>query len=384
MAIASSIFKSFDTGSDIVSGRIQSVSTGLWGSGVISQSNGEFYISPTQALNTGSDQLSIGNGAYYWDVYNKANPDTNISSEKFFSIAYGHKNGLGSGIYDTSTTLYFPTKAIYNQYKNILLLPDDTQFSFATGSAIASVTGSSNNIIVSYTGSNDIYVLNFSTEKYKQRLDAGQFEITLNGTSGSVTFIDDSKYQAENNMGTNKTVYNIVRGTLSSGPVMSGGTIAYEKIGLMYPTVGIIVFNPSALTSIVGIPSPVLSNTTKRFSSNQASLLYGASGTGSFVTSSNFGIRGITARSTEYVPTRHYFVRVKNQEFNYSNNPSFVKTGSNAGQWRFEDFTNDPKTYITTVGLYNESNDLLAVAKLSRPLQKSFDNEALIKVQLSW
>lgn len=374
MATASSIFKSFDTGSDIVTGRIQSVSSGLWGSGIVSQSNGEFFVSPSQINNTGSDNLSIGNGAYYWDVYNKSNPDTNMASEKFFSISYGHKNGSGSGAYDTSTTLFFPTKAVYNQYKNLLLLPDDVQFSFITGSSL-----------LSSTGSDDIYVLNFSSEKYKQRLDPGQFQIDISGSNGIVSFIDDSKYQLENNIGSNKTVYNIVRGTISTGPILVGGVVSYEKIGLFYPTVGIIVFNPSALTQLVGLPAPVLSNTTKRFSSNQASLLYGISGTGSFVTSSiGPGIRTITARNTEYIPTRHYFVRVKNQEFNYSNNPSFVKTGSNAGQWLFDDFANDPKTYITTVGLYNDNNDLLAVAKLSRPLQKSFDNEALIKVQLSW
>ncbi len=374
MATASSIFKAFDTGSDIVTGRIQSVSSGLWGDGVVSQSNGQFFVSPIQINNTGSNDLSIGNGAYYWDIYNEASPDTNIVSERFFSIAYGNKFGSGSGTYDSSTTLFFPTKAIYSQYKNLLLLPDDTQFSFVTGSSL-----------LSSTGSDDVYILNFSSEKYKQRLDPGQFQIDISGSNGIVSFIDDSKYQLQNNIGSNKTVYNIVRGTISTGPVLVGGAAVYEKIGLMYPTVGIVVLNPSALTQIVGIPSPVLSNTTKRFSSNQASLLYGVDGTGSYTTSSfGPGIRSIVARNTEYIPTRHYFVRVKNQEFNYSNNPSFVQTGSNAGKWLFDDFANDPKTYVTTVGLYNDNNDLLAVAKLSKPLQKSFDNEALIKVQLSW
>jgi hypothetical protein len=374
MAIASSIFKSFDTGSDIVTGRIQSVSTGLWGDGVVSQSSGQFFISPSQAKNTGSNNLSIGNGAYYWDVYNKENPDTNLASERFFSIAYGNKTGAGSGAYDVSTTMFFPTKAIYSQYKNLLLLPDDTQFSFITGSSL-----------VSTTGSDDIYVLNFSSEKYKQRLDPGQFQLEISGSSGSFSFIDDSIYQATNNIGTNKTVYNIVRGTISGGPTLVGGAIAYEAVGLLYPTVGIVVLNPSVVSKITGIPEPVVNNTTTRFSNNQSSLLYGVSGTGSIVTSSiGPGIRTIIARDTEYIPTRHYFVRVKNQEFNYSNNPSFVRTGSDAGKWRFDDFANDPKTYITTVGLYNENNDLLAVAKLSQPLQKSFDNEALIKVQLSW
>ena len=44
----------------------------------------------------------------------------------------------------------------------------------------------------------------------------------------------------------------------------------------------------------------------------------------------------------------------------------------------------DPKTYITTVGLYNETNELLAVAKLSKPILKSKSREALIKVKLDF
>ena len=47
-------------------------------------------------------------------------------------------------------------------------------------------------------------------------------------------------------------------------------------------------------------------------------------------------------------------------------------------------FTNDPKSYITTVGLYNSANELLAVAKLSKPVLKSSSREALIKVRLDF
>jgi hypothetical protein len=95
------------------------------------------------------------------------------------------------------------------------------------------------------------------------------------------------------------------------------------------------------------------------------------------------------ARVTEYVAARHFFVRVKNQEFNYSNNPTFVISSDEAvnnpqdvGKLRFTDFYTNPKVYITTVGLYNESNDLVAVAKLSQPLLKDFTNECLIKIKI--
>ena len=79
---------------------------------------------------------------------------------------------------------------------------------------------------------------------------------------------------------------------------------------------------------------------------------------------------------------RSYFVRANNREFNFSNNPSFV-TGSN-GQFTQQLFNNDPHVYITTVGLYNDANELLAVAKTSQPIEKSFDKEIAIKVKLDF
>jgi len=374
MASGSSIFKPFDSG-DIVSGRVQSLSYGTWANGAISQSN--FYTSPSQVANSGSSQLEIGNGAYYWDVYNLANPDTTAESAKYFSVAYGHINGSGSGTYDETVTKYYPTKAVYKQYKNILLSPGDEYFSFATGSSGATQT-------------DDVYIINFSTDKAKDRLDSGQFEITVAGPSGMISLIDDSSYQLSTTGVKNKGIYNLVSGSLANGIYYGSGQL-YEGIGLMYPTVGIVVLNPAMIATKTGLPTPTINSNTitaggssvsNRFSSNQAILLYGTPSTQNAF--SNYGIIKLVSRTTEYVPTRHYFVRVKNQEFNYSNNPSFVQTGSNAGQLKIDSFVDDPKVYITAIGLYDDQNDLLAVAKLSQPLLKSFDSEALIKIMLSW
>jgi CxxC motif-containing protein len=44
----------------------------------------------------------------------------------------------------------------------------------------------------------------------------------------------------------------------------------------------------------------------------------------------------------------------------------------------------DPKTYITTVGLYNTNKELLATAKTSKPIQKSFTKEILLKIKLDF
>ena len=88
------------------------------------------------------------------------------------------------------------------------------------------------------------------------------------------------------------------------------------------------------------------------------------------------------ARREEKLSSTHYFVRAGNKEFNFSNNPTFFTAST--GDFTQPTFFKDPKVYITTVGLYNDSNELLAVAKLSQPVLKSYSREALIKVKLDF
>ena len=86
-------------------------------------------------------------------------------------------------------------------------------------------------------------------------------------------------------------------------------------------------------------------------------------------------------QSEETITSNFVFVRARNSEFNYSTNPSLI-TGS--GEIRHNVMVNSPQSYITAVGLYNDNNDLLAVAKLSRPLLKDFTKESLIRVKLDY
>tara|TARA_R110000796_G_scaffold232674_1_gene351105 strand:- start:87 stop:980 length:894 start_codon:yes stop_codon:yes gene_type:complete len=55
-------------------------------------------------------------------------------------------------------------------------------------------------------------------------------------------------------------------------------------------------------------------------------------------------------------------------EFNYSSNPTFT-SGTSGKVWTLSG-SFQPSTYVSTVGLYNTAQDLLAVVRLSRPLQK--------------
>ena len=44
----------------------------------------------------------------------------------------------------------------------------------------------------------------------------------------------------------------------------------------------------------------------------------------------------------------------------------------------------DPQTYVTQVNLHDDAGNVLATARLSKPMHKSFDKEAIIKVKLSY
>jgi hypothetical protein len=76
-----------------------------------------------------------------------------------------------------------------------------------------------------------------------------------------------------------------------------------------------------------------------------------------------------------------YFCRVNHNEFNYSSNPTYLENSRIRIKTQA---TDEPLAYITTIGLYNDNNELLATAKLSEPLKKSASNEFTIRTRLDY
>jgi hypothetical protein len=141
---------------------------------------------------------------------------------------------------------------------------------------------------------------------------------------------------------------------------------------------GIILLNPTALQNRVDTKlAPALTSSTNIYHQNNGANSGSVALLNSMVAGADFQMR-----RTENVSTSHYFVRANNREFNFSNNPTFV-TGL-VGEFVQPLFERDPKVYITSVGLYDDANELLAVAKVSKPIEKSFDKEIAIKVKLDF
>jgi hypothetical protein len=102
-----------------------------------------------------------------------------------------------------------------------------------------------------------------------------------------------------------------------------------------------------------------------------------APGPGAFGSITNFSLRNLNP-----TPTQHVFIRARNTQYNYTTNPSFISGSS--GYIINEEWYSNPQTYITTVGLYNDDNELMATAKLPRPYNKNFNNELLIQIGLNF
>jgi len=349
-AVNTGIYKPFGE-FDQITGKTEIVTTGLWSGDAGSLTT--FFSSPTQPTLD-----------YYINAYN-TDPDTDSSAAVQFAVAYGNKTGLGSVSLANDDLSTLATKATYAQYRSILLDRDDEYFTFLS---------SSNSVA---HDSDDIYVVNLSRSRYRESMDPGNFSLTLSGTNGTFTFIDDSGKKFDDTVGKAGRVFNIVQGDLNLGTENAATVVdtfepqTGQGYGLFYPDQGLLVLNPGALASLVGteitpdlgVDTPEKRNHIKLFDSIKLG--------GDF-----------EARRTENISTAHYFVRATNREYNFSNNPSFV-TGSD-GTFVESSFERDPKTYITTVGLYNNSSEMLAVAKTSQPIPKSFDREILIKIKLDF
>jgi hypothetical protein len=254
----------------------------------------------------------------------------------------------------------------------MLLDPTDTKFQFDNASTVA-------------TDANGIYIINVARARYREKMDAGNWSLSLSGSNGLFTFIDNSGKKFGDSYGLSGNVFKVVRGSLNLGTQAEATITATtdsgtgEGYGEFYPDRGIIILNAKAVGTTVGnvwneayqtVGSLIPSDSTAADMENHKRLYYAIKNGKDF-----------EARRTENISTQHFFVRATNRQFNYSNNPTYIDAN---GFFTEPTFETDPQTFITTVGLLNDANELIAVAKTSQPIVKSFDKEVLIKVKLSF
>ena len=321
---------------------------------------------------TSSVQKEGSSGPYYLNVYQTAS--TANGSEIQFSIAFADSTGRGSVLFDASVPQKSPSRTNYGQYRTLVLEDENAQFTFGP----------------SFTGSY-FYALSVERARYKEKLFPGSLNLVLSSSNSQITRLhltdDSNEVKLPTFFGTQRA-YQIISG--SDGNAYRGnGHSKSGSYGLFLPDISTILLNGSALDDN---NAPGVSGTndgcginlgttfpTGSDQDNVSKLYRHISGSpGPSATDTNI----FKVNSQETITSDFVFVRTRNSEFNYSENPSFI-SGS-TGEVIYTYFIDNPTTFPTAVGMYNDSNELLAVAKLSRPITKDFTKEALIRVKLDF
>lgn len=336
-------YKRFDAEDIVVSS--DSVTAPLWTNNVLTLT--EFY--------TSSIQVSGESGDYFYDVYNTGSSLDN--SEVQFAVSYADELGSGSEYYNVAVLGKSPSSTIYGQYRNIVLGDEEGSFTFG-------------NVTSPY-----FYVININRTRYKEKLLPGTISLTLQKGAATIVLTDNSQITSTVSYVDSGRVYDIVSGSVGevfTGVNANGYTANSGSYGKFLPDVGVIILNGKALDESSGNGGIGLA-TARNVNSpdNNHAKIYEAIKAGA----------SFRLNSEETISSNYIFVRARNSEFNYSGNPSNI-TGS--GELRHSIMVDRPQAYVTTVGLYSDSNDLLAVAKLSRPLLKDFTKENLIRIKLDF
>tara|TARA_Y100001937_G_C7117656_1_gene330917 strand:- start:310 stop:1371 length:1062 start_codon:yes stop_codon:yes gene_type:complete len=319
------------------------------------------------SLSTSS--LSTTQKAYYYTLQ--------MSGEDQFSVTYGHRAGSGSG--DEGTNTFGKTRAIYKQFASMLLPFNEVE----TGFVINSVSQS------------DCYFIQFERARMKDRVNRKNWTLHLSGSAGSAAggtgaanftgsilkLTDDSNISASGHSPVGP-VYNIVSG--SSGKVANN-----TPYGLFYPNVGVLVLSPTRLSSSLPGSPAYINSGSKIHPTHQMHVGLGsdprvdgnADNPGKLVNSILLSNQ-LTYRSEEDQTSATYFCRARAPEFNFSNNPTFSSGSRN--EFSIPSFEGNPQVFITTVGLYNSQDSLMAVGRLSSPVEKNYSSEATIKVKLTY
>ena len=375
----------FNQSTDVVDLGPQTLITSTWTNNT---NDLNVLTSYTASLQGGDTAMTspTSSGLFYIDVYNAVTSST--TAEVQFACAYGNHKGSGSPDFtnDTGSLGVGASRVVYGQYRNLVFENETSKFQFGDHTP------------------DGVYVINVNRSRYKQKLSPGSLNLHLsssgmNGTGSSggsdwggiVHLTDDSVSRGAtvtdpNYVGTDLGgYYHLVSG---SGGTMSGSATNQLVIGTnssascygyFYPNAGLIVLNGDAFSSSFGTKHDGTGLGSSNTFNNGNQTTYDKPHQSFFdaiVAGGTFIVD-----TEEQINSKFYFVRARNSEFNYTNNESFTDDDKRILHSTMQ---YNPKVFITTVGLYNNASELVAVAKLSQPVAKDFTKEALIRVKLDY
>ncbi len=329
--------------------------------------------------------LNIKNFAHgmFQSVYDY--PYLSSSANHIFDITLGYPSG--SSLSGSSNEQNSKKVNLYNQMAQILVGHDITgsvgQFDIAGASP---GTGNESDKL------KEVFFFNFSRLLTKDEIKKGTFELEL-ATSSSYAqngSIFDQRIKLTDHSGSDGYFsnspageYGVLYATASAGSEILSQNKRFP-VGLLYYQAGIAVISGSVFSDVAD--GGILNNTkgTVEMSSSASPTGFNfvtASTIETFADSLRTRVYNIQYSNTTELNSAIYFCRANHNDFNYSSNPTYL----DGSKIRLKDVSTDPpKSYITTVGLYSEDNELLAVAKLSEPIKKTPENELTLRVRLDY
>lgn len=352
--MAESFYKSLDIGKDVVATRtLLHEAIPLTGT----------IVSGTY----GTDNIKNYAHGMFQSVYDY--PYLSSSANHIFDITAGVSSN--SAIYSSITNQQSKKLNIYNQMAQVLVGYDHT------GSIQR--FDEDGDILAGGTKLDDVIFVNFARLLTKDEIKKGTFALTL-GVSSSYANAMNQRVLIQDTSGSdgylvNSPVgeYGILFATNNTGTPLATDDV---KCGLIFYQAGICALTSSIFQGLLTTAASASSAGAASFSD----ILTG-SNIETLADSFRHRIYNLQFNNTVELNSSVYFCRVNHNEFNYSTNPTYLSGSKIRVKTQSSDL---PVSYITTVGLYNDNNELLATAKLSEPLKKSSDTEFTIRVRLDY
>ena len=316
-------------------------------------------VSGTYGTFPNDDNIKNYSHGMFQSVYDY--PYLSSSANHIFDLTVGYDETSGlSG----SASIHNTKKInLYNQYAQVLL--------GYTGSTADGIRKFENDLTNDGTGAmKEVFFMNFSRLITKDQVKKGSFSLSLGTSSTFAAPFADDRLVLQDALATERTGYSTEQGgdygllfTNSSGTGTAVGNVFYQA--------GIAVITASVFGTTVQM--------------NSAGEDVDAILTGSAISGACDSLRhrmfNLSFNNTTEINSKIYFCRVPHNKFNYSANPTYVS----GAEVRVKDVASDnPVSYITTIGLYSSTGELLATAKLSEPLRKDPTNELTLRVRLDY
>lgn len=325
--------------------------------------------------------------------YNTLELDTNHNNILYY---YGYANYYGSGS-PSNVTRSSATSDIPQESKNLT----PSKIAYKTITNILSDEKFVENGIIqisqSFTTSEFVYI-KIPRRIYHEEILKGSFELCLRRLNQTLFLTDPSQYNIdynENNIvyivsGSNKDDLNLVSGNYDIYGILDRkNALAILDVPKLETRFGANLFSTASFTSSLAQYESIIyeadptsnaygfynidSVTNESYTASYYPNLYSLS----LLFYSGSQVKPMSAIGLETQIVDEYYIKIGPTEFNVSTNPTYL-----AGDRIKGVFLKNPVTYITTIGLYNDDNQCLAVAKLSKPLKKDFETSYNIKVQL--